>query len=269
MIRLVVSDMDGTLLKEGTRDLHPGYPLCVQKLKELGITFCIGSGRGHDSINRVWGDMVDEMYIIGNNGSSLAKGREILYARSIPEHLIRNIIEKTEEIEDRCDILLSAVDHACLFKDASPVFVDYIYSYGFEVQFIDRGDPLPETLHIGIYHDPERPHPMIAHMDRFGNGVESVISGREWVDFMPAGISKGDGVHFLQTALGLTPAETMVFGDEANDVSMLLKADYSFSVENATPPAKAAARYGTASVRENGVLQVLQKLIENQGVWPE
>ena len=83
------------------------------------------------------------------------------------------------------------------------------------------------------------------------------VSGDRWIDFNPKGIGKGTGVKFLQEHLGISPEETMVFGDNENDVSMLLCARYSCAVSGALPAAKRAAVYETDSV-----LGELKKLLE-------
>lgn len=37
MIKLIASDLDGTLLKEGTQDINPAIYDTIRKLKEKGI----------------------------------------------------------------------------------------------------------------------------------------------------------------------------------------------------------------------------------------
>ena len=45
MIKLIVTDVDGTLLPEGTNDIHPEYFSLIHKLKAHGIFFVVASGR--------------------------------------------------------------------------------------------------------------------------------------------------------------------------------------------------------------------------------
>lgn len=40
MIKLIVSDIDGTLVKDGTLDINPEYMDVIRKLTEKGHTFC-------------------------------------------------------------------------------------------------------------------------------------------------------------------------------------------------------------------------------------
>lgn len=79
---------------------------------------------------------------------------------------------------------------------------------------------------------------------------------------MAPGINKGGAVKLLQESLGITPEETMVFGDQMNDIEMMQQAYYSFAVGNARPEVKAAARFQADVNVKDGVLKVLRLLVQ-------
>ena len=88
-----------------------------------------------------------------------------------------------------------------------------------------------------------------------------VVSGKLWVDIMNIETDKKQGVEALQRVLGVTPAQTAVFGDYLNDLLMLEAGDWSFAMGNAHPDLKAAARYIAPSNVEHGVLKVVDRLV--------
>ena len=45
MIKLIVSDVDGTLVPEGTNDIDPELFTLIRRLKAQGIYFAVASGR--------------------------------------------------------------------------------------------------------------------------------------------------------------------------------------------------------------------------------
>ena len=96
-----------------------------------------------------------------------------------------------------------------------------------------------------------------------------MVSGPEWVDFADPAVQKGTAIRILQESLEISPEETMVFGDQLNDLSMLRQAVYSYAVGSAREEVKAAAARIAPPMREDGVLQVLKKLAEAKGaaVW--
>ena len=49
MIKLIATDVDGTLVKDGTMTINPEYMTVIRKLTEMGITFVVCSGRQYDS----------------------------------------------------------------------------------------------------------------------------------------------------------------------------------------------------------------------------
>ena len=89
------------------------------------------------------------------------------------------------------------------------------------------------------------------------------ISGDMWMDCMAPGINKGEAVKLLQESLGISSRETMVFGDQMNDIEMMRQAYYSFAVGNARPEVKEAARFQTDINVRDGVLKVLKLLADD------
>ena len=63
MIRLVVSDIDGTLLEDGGHELNPELFEVILKLREKGMQFAAASGRQWASIEQVF-DPIKERFFI-------------------------------------------------------------------------------------------------------------------------------------------------------------------------------------------------------------
>jgi hydroxymethylpyrimidine pyrophosphatase-like HAD family hydrolase len=93
------------------------------------------------------------------------------------------------------------------------------------------------------------------------NDYQVVVSGKLWVDIMNATTNKKQGVEALQRVLGVTAAQTAVFGDYLNDLQMLSAGQWSFAMGNAHPALKQAAHFVAPSNADHGVLQVVDKLI--------
>lgn len=66
--------------------------------------------------------------------------------------------------------------------------------------------------------------------------------------------------------LGIGPAEVLAFGDMPNDVQMLAWAGRGYAVDSGHPLAKAAAGRTTASLHEDGVAQVIERLLAGEPV---
>jgi hydroxymethylpyrimidine pyrophosphatase-like HAD family hydrolase len=88
-----------------------------------------------------------------------------------------------------------------------------------------------------------------------------VVSSDHWVDVMNRTANKGAALRRLQRELGITPAQTLVFGDYLNDLEMLDAAEWSFAMTNAHPDVRRRARYLAPPNTENGVVRTITRLL--------
>ncbi|MCR5691409.1 MAG: HAD hydrolase family protein, partial [Eubacterium sp.] len=95
---------------------------------------------------------------------------------------------------------------------------------------------------------------------RWEGRVKLTLAGLQWLDCVPLDAGKGGAVKFVQDHLGILPEETLVFGDNQNDMEMFPLAGKSYAVANARQEVREAADAICPSYEENGVLQILQKL---------
>jgi len=95
----------------------------------------------------------------------------------------------------------------------------------------------------------------------FQKELSILISGPYWVDIMSQGTEKGSALQAIQQKLGITPEETMAFGDYYNDVSMLQRAKYSFVMANANDDMKRFGNHMAKSNDENGVTEAIKKWV--------
>ena len=98
-------------------------------------------------------------------------------------------------------------------------------------------------------------------LEKYKNRLNVAIAGDIWLDFMNLESDKGNALKKLQEKLHILPEETMAFGDNMNDIGMLRAAGESYAVENAAQAVKETARYTAGKHTEDGVLNVLRKLL--------
>jgi hypothetical protein len=65
----------------------------------------------------------------------------------------------------------------------------------------------------------------------------------------------------LQKKLGISPQETIVFGDYLNDCEMMQKAYFSYAMANAHPDLRAVSHFETFSNDEDGVMRIVRQLL--------
>lgn len=71
MIKLIVSDLDGTMLHDHGEELNSEYFEVIRKLKERNILFCAASGRQYESMRKLFYPVQDEIIYITENGAEI------------------------------------------------------------------------------------------------------------------------------------------------------------------------------------------------------
>jgi len=77
MIRLIISDIDGTLVPEGGSVVNPEYMVVIRKLLDLGVQFAAASGRQTSSIDAIFHELRDRIYYLGDNGEMATGWKEV------------------------------------------------------------------------------------------------------------------------------------------------------------------------------------------------
>ena len=83
MIKLIASDIDGTLVKEGSHEIDPAYYDVIRELKEAGIIFCACSGRQYHSMMELFKPVADDIYFIASNGTVVRTRNRVLHSWKI------------------------------------------------------------------------------------------------------------------------------------------------------------------------------------------
>ena len=84
MIKLIVSDIDGTLLPYGSAALDEKLFELILRLRERGVIFCPASGRQYHSLRALFAPVCDELTYLCENGAIVyGPGPEASAATSI------------------------------------------------------------------------------------------------------------------------------------------------------------------------------------------
>lgn len=259
-IKLVATDMDGTLLNTKHELSNEFYPIFHQ-LKEKGVLFAAASGRQFYNLLNRFEDIQDDVIFVAENGSYVVhKGADVLV------QAMEHDITKEQLLEARkipgAYIILCGKKKAYL-EDNTPQFVDHVKMYYDKIEVVDNLLDVEndQFLKIAIC-DPagaeENSYPLFRQKNAF---LQVKVSGSMWLDISHQLATKGRALEVLQKHHGITPDQTMVFGDYLNDLEMMNQAHFSFAMENAHPDVKKAARFIAKSNNENGVLEVLQRVV--------
>jgi HAD-superfamily hydrolase, subfamily IIB len=262
-IRLIASDIDGTLIKDSTPDLYPEIVTAVRELTDQGILFCAASGRQYQSIRNVFRDVERDIIYIAENGAQIRYKEQDIRVTPMKREDAEGIITHLRQYYDTCDVIVSTPEGS-LIESRNQDFIDLI-TYGYHNKFRLVKDVLEEDaviIKIAIYQKKSiRELGEGTLIPMWKDRVKTCMAGEDWVDFMDASVDKGYALHFIQDYFHISKEETMAFGDNDNDIGMMQAAGESYAVENARAEVKKAARNICPSYTEKGVYQVVRKLI--------
>lgn len=256
-VKLIVSDLDGTLLQNGAQALEERAMIAIRKLQKRGILFAASSGRQYPNLERMFQDLGKEMIFICENGALVIYQGETLIESFIERELGIALIQDIYQRKD-CEVLLSGKNTSYLH----PKTEAYLYRIRDVVKnnitIVEDLTKVEEPfLKISVCQRNGIEPSMAYFQQRWGTQVHATISGKEWMDFTKLGVNKGTSLELLQKKLKIQKSETMVFGDNENDIEMLKQAEYSFVMENAKEEMKNYGNYTTKSVEE--ILEYLEK----------
>jgi Cof subfamily protein (haloacid dehalogenase superfamily) len=91
--------------------------------------------------------------------------------------------------------------------------------------------------------------------------IEIVSSGRDNIEIMKKGVSKGQAVKKLTNYFNLKREEVICIGDNENDISMIEFAGLGIAMGNGEDKVKALAGYVTDTNNNSGVAKAIEKFI--------
>ncbi|MFD1294847.1 Cof-type HAD-IIB family hydrolase [Lutibacter holmesii] len=263
-VKLVVTDMDGTLLNSKS-EISKQFPKIYQDLKKLNIQFIAASGRQYFSIiDRFDTSIQNEITIVAENGAFAKHGNKELFTSCIPSEYISKSIYTLRKL-DQVYIVLCGKKCAYI-ETKDEAFIAMFQNYYSEFTIVDDLTKVTNDTFFKIaafhYNCSETfIYPVVKH---FENELQVIVSGKQWLDISHLNANKGHAINILQKQLNISKDETMAFGDYNNDLKMLELATFSYAMENAHTNVKTIANFQTKTNDEQGVEFILKQLINSR-----
>ena len=257
MIKLIATDMDGTLLDSNNK-INPEFYEVFEKLKETNVIFAAASGRQYYNLLDRFENIKDNMMFIAENGTFVVhKGEEILL-NSLDTNIALELVKIGQTIENAYVILCGK--KSAYIDKTDKRFMEQVNKYYAKVTIVDNLlDVQDDILKVTICDFGGSESNSYKYFINYTDTVQIAISGELWLDVMAKGVNKGLAISKLQKLLNIKPEETMVFGDYLNDLEMLKSAYHSYAMENAHSELKKIARFTAESNDNNGVVKAIKE----------
>ena len=263
-VRLVVADMDGTLLTPQGEVPDAFWPL-LDRMRERGITFVPASGRQYYTLEALFARSPEGLSYIAENGNLVVHDGQLHPGTTFDPELAREVVVASREAAKQRDlgVVVCGVQGGYAERD-DPAFVDEFSKYYYRLTVLD--DLLTvddDILKVAIFDADGAADTAREVYSQLDDRCNVVVSGPKWIDLMVPGVDKGVGLRMLQKQLGVTPAQTVAFGDYLNDLELLDAADYSFAMADGHSEVLERARYQAPANADQGVITVLQSMLGN------
>lgn len=258
MIKLIAADMDGTLLDSQKR-LPAGLFPVLKQLKERGIRFVVASGRQYYNLVQQFPGMEDEILFLSENGTMIFEKGEPIFLEPMETGDWHALIEKLRQIPGACPILCCPDTAYC--ENSGEEFEKNGRMYYERLKKVDDLLKVQANVcKIAVYDLKDAESNSYPVMKKaVDSRFQVTLSGERWIDIMGAS-NKGTALTALEKLCGVSPEETMAFGDYLNDTQMMGACYYSCAMANAHPNLKKLARFWVPSNDEDGVLRTVRSM---------
>jgi len=260
-IRLIAVDMDGTLLDAHGR-IPDGLWDLLPRLRERGIAFAPASGRQLATLQRQFETAPGELDYIAENGAYVVRAGVEVSSDAVDPGFAASVVERVRALDDLDVGMVICGKRSAYIERTDDAFLAEATKYYARLETVaDLLEVDDQILKIAVFDFAVSETSVAPRLFDLRETHQVVVSGQHWVDIMNLGVNKGVALRDLQAAMGVTPAQTVAFGDYLNDLELLQAADWSYAMADAHPDVAAVARYRAPSHVEHGVLTVLDDLL--------
>jgi len=265
--QLIAIDIDGTLVKSD-QSISPRTLKALIRVQEQGAKVCICSGRPTYGI----APHADTLrladfggFVVSYNGGGICNWatKEEIYAQTLDPAVLPYLCECTRR--GGFHILTYVGDHIVSdvaenpyvqftsMRNRMPVHV--VPDFLAEVTY-----PISKCMIVGA---PEPLHQLELEMVPHLQGrADAYRSEPFFLEVVPVGIEKAQGLAALLAHLGLQREQLMAFGDGFNDISMIQYAGMGIAMGNAQEVVKKAADFVTESNEADGIAIALERFFD-------
>lgn len=257
MIKLIASDIDGTLLLEGMKALRPELYNMIQELKKHNIHFVAASGRQLESLYKLFSPVADDISYIAENGAiCMHQGKNYVISEFERDFAMR-IITEVEKCPN-CKLAVSTPNTQYI-KNGDANFYEYMSNQlSYNITAIDSFESIDEPIVKIAFHDTVTTQTSYEHFQTIlGKEIKIANAGNSWIDFIPYDSNKGTALKFILEEMNLTAAEAISFGDQQNDIEMLEYAGTSYAMAHTSAEIQRHATNITESVE-----RILKELLK-------
>ena len=263
--KLFVLDMDGTFLSDAKTYNRPRFLAQYQRMREQNIRFVVASGNQYYQLISFFPEIAHQIAFVAENGGWVVSGNEDVFNCQLPVHHFNAVVDHLQTLPN-IEIIACGKRSAYTLNRYNDALKTVAAKYYHRLELVDDFNHLDDTILKFGLNVPDRLIPEIQPKlhAALGDMVTAVATGYGSIDLIIPGVHKANGLRILQQRWGIEDHEVVAFGDSGNDIEMLQHAGFGFAMANAREDVKAVARYQAPHNNEEGVLQIIDKVLDRE-----
>lgn len=265
-IKLIVLDLDGTLLKNRLK-VHPKNLLAIKKAQDNNIKVIIATGRAPSAtINIAKACLIHQQtgHIICYNGGNIIdistdNKLNVLFEKALTQEQIQAII--TFANANNLAIWGYSTDNKTALINRRSLKVKIMENFNhLPTKYVDQ--TTKETMYkiLLFCKKKKQVNPILEQLNNI-KGLELTTSSHSVIEINPLGVNKATAVQFLCQKWNIKAQEVLVCGDGMNDYKLIQWAKYGIAMKNGHPNLKTVAYAITSKNTCGGVANAIEKYV--------
>lgn len=270
MYKLLASDLDETLL-DSNKEVSKENIEAIRKAEDLGVKFVTASGRGikhmKPTVDAIGQKGRENEYVISFNGGALSESKsdDFMFTNGLSFDFANKLYQKGQEYDVSVQVYTLNEIYIYNYTEGEREFLEPgirpVEVFDDNLDFL-KGEEIIKVLFMNEDHD--YLEKINSDLKEMTAGYDLSYSSNRYLEFNQKGANKGAALEYLADHLGIAREDTMVIGDNFNDLSMFEQAGFSVGVKNIREELKDKVDYITeATNNEHAVAEAIEKFILN------
>ncbi len=263
-IKMVATDIDGTILNWDFGSFTPEVKNCIKKLTASGVKVVLVTGRMHKAATFLADELELDTPIVSYQGGMIKENKEngtVYYRKDLDPKHAKEIIKWAKENNIHInlymdDVLYVEKDDATIKEYTDARYIKYTVCpfESLEIKNVNK------ILAIK-YGDADTVTSWVNYLQGKYPELYIVKSTPYFCEISNKDAKKSNAVEFLCKKWGIKKDEILTIGDQNNDIELLKSGGIKVAMGNATPELKACADFITDTVDNNGFVKAVNKFV--------
>lgn len=266
MIKMVATDIDGTIFNMKTEEFSPRVKKCIKTLSNMGIKVVLVTGRMHTSTYFLADELELDTPVVSYQGGLIKENKKdgkTLYRKDLDKDTAKEIIKWAKQNNIHINLYM---DDVLYVENDDEIIKRYTYlrnvSYNV-VNFDDiEIDNVNKLLAID-YDNPDKATQWRDYLREKYPELSIVKSSQYFCEISDSGAKKSCAVEFLRKMWGFSQDEVLTIGDQDNDIELLKSGGIKVAMGNGTQNLKEIADFVTDTIDNDGFVKAIEKFILN------